>query len=92
MAGDAGGADDIADSPATLVTYLQLLLHNFSMNSCATLDYWLGVLEKEIRDVVVSKHSTHISEVEKLLRGTLRVKNMDICSVRHDEMDIFFCC
>jgi hypothetical protein len=73
LAGDAGGADDIADSPATLVTFLQLLLHNFSMNSCATLDYWLGVLEKEIRDIVVSKHSAHITEVERLLRGKLLV-------------------
>lgn len=69
LSGDAGGADDIADTPATLVTFLHLLLHNFSMNSCATLDYWLGVLEKEIRDMVVSKHSAHITEIDKLLRG-----------------------
>lgn len=62
-------AGELTDSPASLVTFLLMLTHNFSMNSCASLDYWLNILEREIKDIVVSKHSLHLSEVERILKG-----------------------
>ena len=66
-----GVGGEITDSPASLVTFLLMLVHNFSMNSAAPVDYWLNVLEKEIKDIVVSKHVTHVAEVERILKGTL---------------------
>jgi len=65
----AGVAGEMTDSPASLVTFLMMLIHNFSMNSVASVDYWLNVLEKEIKDIVVSKHSAHLAEVERMLKG-----------------------
>ena len=65
----SGIAGELTDSPASLVTFLLMLMHNFSMNSAATVDYWLNALEVEIKDIVVSKHSTHINEVERVLKG-----------------------
>jgi hypothetical protein len=65
----AGVAGELTDSPASLVTFLLMLVHNFSMNSAASVDYWLNVLEKEIKDIVVSKHSAHLAEVERMLKG-----------------------
>lgn len=64
-------AGELTDSPASLVTFLLMLTHSFSMNSCASVDYWINVLEKEIKDMVVSKHSLHLSEVERILKGKL---------------------
>jgi hypothetical protein len=66
----AGAAGELTDAPASLVTFLLMLMHNFSMNSSAVVDNWLTLLEKEIRDVVVSKHGAHIVEVERILKGT----------------------
>ena len=65
----SGIAGELTDSPASLVTFLLMLMHNFSMNSAATVDYWLNALEVEIKDIVVSKHSTHMNEVERVLKG-----------------------
>lgn len=65
----AGVAGEITDSPAALMTILLMLVHTFSMNAVASIDYWLNLLEKEIKDIVVSKHSAHLSEVERLLKG-----------------------
>lgn len=64
-----GVAGELTDSPASLLTFLLLLIHNFSMNSCASVDYWLNILEREIKDIVVSKHSLHLSEVQRILKG-----------------------
>jgi hypothetical protein len=67
-----GGADvtgELADSPASLVTLLQLLIHNFSMDSSTAIGDWLKLLEKEIKDVVVSKHSAHLIEAERVVKG-----------------------
>jgi hypothetical protein len=50
-----------------------MLMHNFSMNSSAVVDNWLTLLEKEIRDVVVSKHGAHIVEVERILKGNTMI-------------------
>ena len=69
----ANVASEIADSPASLVTFLTLLIHNFNMNSSATLDYWLSVLEKEIKDIVVSKHKSHLSEIERMIKGIVQI-------------------
>lgn len=66
---NAGAAGELTDSPASLVSFLFMLIHNFSMNSVASVDYWLNVLEKEIKDIVVSKHSAHLTEVERILKG-----------------------
>lgn len=65
----AGVAGEITDSPAALMTILLMLVHTFSMNAVASVDYWLNLLEKEIKDIVVSKHSSHLTEVERLLKG-----------------------
>lgn len=65
----AGVAGEITDSPAALMTILLMLVHTFSMNAVASIDYWLNLLEKEIKDIVVSKHSAHLTEVERLLKG-----------------------
>lgn len=65
----AGAAGDLTDSPASLATFLQLLMHNFSMNSASTIDAWLTVLEKEIKDIVVSKHGVHLTEIERIIKG-----------------------
>jgi len=65
----AGLSGEMADSPGTLATFVLMLIHNFSMNSVAPVDYWLNVLEKEIKDIVVSKHSSHLAEVERVLKG-----------------------
>jgi len=67
----AGVAGEITDSPAALMTILLMLVHTFSMNAVASIDYWLNLLEKEIKDIVVSKHSTHLTEVERLLKGNI---------------------
>ena len=67
----AGIAGEISDSPAALMTFLLMLIHSFSMNSVASIDYWLNVLEKEIKDIVVSKHSSHLTEVERLIKGEI---------------------
>jgi hypothetical protein len=64
-----GAAGELTDGPASLATFLIMLVHSFSMNSSAAVDYWLSLLEKEIKDIVVSKHSAHISEVERILKG-----------------------
>ena len=70
-----GVAGELSDSPASLVTFLMMLIHNFSMNSAAAVDYWLNVLEREIKDIVVSKHSAHLAEVERIIKG----KNLTVC-------------
>lgn len=62
-------AGELTDSPASLVTFLLMMTHSFSMNSGASVDYWISVLEKEIKDMVVSKHSLHLAEVERILKG-----------------------
>jgi hypothetical protein len=67
----AGVAGEMTDSPSALVTFLLMLIHNFSMNSAASIDYWLNALEKEIKDIVVSKHSAHLGEVERILKGVV---------------------
>jgi hypothetical protein len=66
----AGAAGELTDSPASLVTFLLMLVHNFGLNSVASVDHWLNVLEKEIKDIVVSKHSAHLTEVERILKGS----------------------
>ncbi len=68
---NAGVAGEITDSPAALMTTLLMLVHTFSMNAVASIDYWLNLLEKEIKDIVVSKHSAHLTEVERLLKGSI---------------------
>jgi hypothetical protein len=52
------------------VTFLLMLVHNFSMNSVTSVDHWMNILEKEIEDIVVSKHSAHLAHVERVLKGT----------------------
>ena len=69
-------AGELTDSPASLVTFLMMLIHNFSMNSAASIDYWLNALEKEIKDIVVSKHSAHLGEVERILKGAYLLKQI----------------
>ena len=66
-------AGEISDSPAALMSFLLMLVHTFSMNAVASIDYWLNLLEKEIKDIVVSKHSAHLAEVERLLKGEVFV-------------------
>jgi hypothetical protein len=79
----SGVAGEITDSPATLVTFLLMLIHNFNMNSSASVDYWLNMLEMEIKDIVVSKHSAHIAEVERILKGTFTVLVPRHISISH---------
>jgi hypothetical protein len=66
----AGTAGELIESPASLVTILLMLVHNFSMNSVTSVDHWMNVLEKEIEDIVVSKHTAHLAHVERILKGT----------------------
>lgn len=75
----AGVAGEIADSPAALMSFLLMLIHTFSMNAVASIDYWLNLLEKEIKDIVVSKHSSHLAEVERLLKGKLTCISLLFC-------------
>jgi hypothetical protein len=68
----AGPTGSLVDSPATLVTILLMLVHNFSMNSVTSADHWMNILEAEIEDIVVSKHSAHLAHVERILKGTVK--------------------
>jgi hypothetical protein len=76
----SGVAGEITDSPATLVTFLLMLIHNFNMNSSASVDYWLNTLETEIKDIVVSKHSAHLAEVERILKGKAHIAQLTCTS------------
>jgi hypothetical protein len=70
----AGTAVSLVDSPASLVTFLLMLVHNFSMNSVTSVDHWLNTLEAEIEDIVVSKHSAHLAHAERVLKGTVHTQ------------------
>lgn len=51
------------------------------MNSASTIDAWLTVLEKEIKDIVVSKHGVHLTEIERIIKGIViyfSIKPMEI--------------
>ncbi|KAJ1422210.1 hypothetical protein B484DRAFT_465359 [Ochromonadaceae sp. CCMP2298] len=67
MGGAAPANAELTDGPASLVTLLILIMHNFSIDSSADVETWLRILEKEIKDVVVSKHSAHLAEVNRVL-------------------------
>lgn len=81
----AGGvavvAGEIDDAPHTLCTFILLLTHSFSMATLGSLDYWINIIEKEIKDMVVSKHSTHVAEMERLIKG-ISTKNIIINTPR----------
>jgi hypothetical protein len=63
---DVGG--EIDDSPVTLLSFLMMLMHSYSMMSLGNLDSWIKIVENEVRDVVVSKHSAHLAEMERIMK------------------------
>jgi hypothetical protein len=62
LGGSASVSGELLDSPASVATLALLAMRTSSMDSSTGLDNWLKLLEKEIKDVVVSKHSSHIDE------------------------------
>ncbi len=42
------------------------MMHNFSMNSMGTMNNWLTLIESEVQDIAVSKHSYHLKATKKL--------------------------
>ena len=84
LGGSADTTAELIDSPASLVTFILLLLHNFDMESTIAIDEWLRLLEREIKDVVVSKHSTHLAEAERILKGETSLVSF-CCLYIHDE-------
>ncbi|KAJ1441564.1 hypothetical protein B484DRAFT_442681 [Ochromonadaceae sp. CCMP2298] len=71
LGGSASVSGELLDSPASVATLALLAMHTFSMDSSTGLDNWLKLLEKEIKDVVVSKHSSHIDEARRMLKEFL---------------------
>jgi hypothetical protein len=69
LGGSAEASGELLDGPASIATLALLCMHNFSMDSSTALDNWLRILEKEIQDMVVSKHSSHIAEAQRMLKG-----------------------
>lgn len=65
-------AGEIDDSSHTLASFILMLTHSFSMGTLGSLDYWVNIIEKEIKDMVVSKHSSHVAEMERLIKGSFR--------------------
>ena len=76
MVGVDGGADivgELDDCPATLMSVLNMLIHSYSMRSLGAIDYWMATVEKDVKDMVVSKHSTHVKEMERVVKGAFCV-------------------
>jgi hypothetical protein len=67
------GVTDIAaeldDSPATLACFVMMMMHSFSMSNLGALDYWINRVESEVKDMVVSKHSSHLKEMRRIVKG-----------------------
>jgi Mg2+ and Co2+ transporter CorA len=68
----ADGAADIAgeldESPMTLMSFITTMVHCFSTKSMTSLDYWLNTVEREINDMAVSKHSSHLAEMSRIVK------------------------
>ncbi len=45
----------------TLLSFITMMMHSFSVQSLGSMDYWLNVVEEEIKDMAVSKHSSHLA-------------------------------
>ena len=52
------------------MSFIASLMHSYSMRSLGTIDYWMACIEREVKDVVVSKHSGHVNEMERVIKGT----------------------
>ncbi len=53
----------------TLLSFITMMMHSFSMQSLGSMDYWLNVVEEEIKDMAVSKHSSHLAEMGRITKG-----------------------
>lgn len=62
-------AGELDDSPTTLACFLAMLLHSYSMTNLGALDYWINMVEADVQDIVVSKHTTHVKEMHRIVRG-----------------------
>ena len=62
-------AAELDDTPATLACFIMMMLHSFSMSNLGALDYWINVVENEVKDMVVSKHSAHLKEMRRIVKG-----------------------
>ncbi len=45
------------------------MLFFISPHHAGSIDYWMATVEKEVKDMVVSKHSTHVKEMERVIKG-----------------------
>ncbi len=63
-------AGELDDSPTTLACFITMLLHSFSMTNLGALDYWLNIVESDVKDIVVSKHASHVKEMRRIVKGT----------------------
>jgi hypothetical protein len=61
-------AGRVNDSPSALLSVLVNCVHNFSMNTLGSLNTWVGIIEQETEDIVVSKHYVHLKEIKKLVK------------------------
>lgn len=52
----------------TLMSFISMMVHCFSMQSMSSLDYWMNMVELEIKDMAVSKHSSHLAEMSRITK------------------------
>jgi hypothetical protein len=52
----------------TLMSFISMMVHCFSMQSMSSLDYWMNMVEQEINDMAVSKHSSHLAEMSRITK------------------------
>jgi hypothetical protein len=61
-------AGRVHDNPSALLSVFVNCIHNFSMNTLGSLNTWVGIIELETEDIVVSKHYAHLKEIKKLVK------------------------
>ena len=67
--GNAIIAGSLDDCPASLALMLESMIHSYSMNTLGALDHWINLVEKEVKDIAVSKHQEHVKELKRILQS-----------------------
>ena len=75
--GNAAVCGELDDCPFGLVSVIMAMVHSFSMDTIGSIDYWLNLIDDEVAQVAVSKHSFHQREMQRILG---QVSNYIDCS------------
>lgn len=65
--GKSAVCGELDDCSFGLVSVITAMVHSFSMDTIGAIDYWLNLIDEEVAEVAVSKHSFHQREVQRII-------------------------